>query len=63
MKKTLFVQISDFGSIADVNRWKPKEETLFYWRCRNYPLETVEFKRTVQTVTPNDFASFIRIKV
>ena len=41
MGRTLFIQISDFGSIASENKWAPREETFFKYWCKEngqYPI-------------------------
>ena len=43
MAKTLYVSVSDFGSIAGVNKWRPREETLLKCWCQNNKQESRDY--------------------
>ena len=43
MTKILYISISDFGSIAGVNKWRPKEDTLLKCWCQNNKKEAETF--------------------
>ena len=50
MTKTLYVSVSDFGSIAGVNKWRSREDTLLKCWCQNYKEEAKQHFRSNQYV-------------
>ncbi len=45
MVKTLYISVSDFGSIAEVHKWKPRAETLLKCWVQNHKEEAIKYFR------------------